>query len=245
MGHMAQTAKQVQDELQKHVKPEKAKFFPRFFRTGKGEYGEGDRFIGVIVPDQRKIAKGFRELPLSEVKKLLHSPIHEHRLTSLFILVDQFQASKKDFDRKKEIYDFYIKNMEGVNNWDLVDSSAHRIIGAYLYDTDEKRDILYKLARSKDLWEKRIAMIATAWFISKNDFDDAIKIADILVDDDHDLIHKAVGWMLREIGKRDQDVEETFLKKHYKTMPRTMLRYAIEKFDKKKKDFYMGRTSKM
>lgn len=224
-------------DLKSLINPEKAAFLPKFFKTGPGQYGEGDQFIGVVVPNQRKIAKKYKNLPLAEIQKLIISPIHEHRLTSLFILVHQFQ--KGDGNKQKEIYEFYLKNKHQVNNWDLVDSSAHKIVGAYLLNKD--RSILYELAHSPNLWDRRIAMISCFAFTDQEDFEDALAIADILVNDEHDLIHKAVGWVLREVGKKDQRVEEEFLMKHYKTMPRTMLRYAIEKFTRQKRDFYLGK----
>jgi 3-methyladenine DNA glycosylase AlkD len=208
-----------------------------FFKTGKGQYGEGDQFLGVTVPHARKVAKKYKELSLKDINTLLQSVWHEERLLSLFILVHQFQ--KADEKTQRELYQFYLKNTKHINNWDLVDSSAHKIVGAYLLDKPPIRKILYTLAKSKDLWEKRIAIIATAMFINNNQFNDTLKIAEILLHDKHDLIHKAVGWMLREVGKKDQPTEETFLKKHYKVMPRTMLRYAIEKFDEKKRKEYM------
>jgi 3-methyladenine DNA glycosylase AlkD len=203
-----------------------------FFKTGKGEYGEGDVFLGVKVPHVRQIAKKHKDIPLSDVKKLLDSKIHEERQAGLFILVQKFQKGSQ-----KEIYEFYMKNIHAANNWDLVDLSAHKIAGAYLFDKDKK--ILYDFARSKNLWKKRVAVISTFYFIGKNEFADSLRIAEILLHDKHDLIHKAVGWMLREIGKRDLSAEEAFLKKHYKKMPRTMLRYAIEKFDEKKRHAYL------
>ncbi len=229
--------KEFKSDLQKLGDREKAKFLAGFFKTGKGQYAEGDKMLGISVPDQRKVAKKYKDLDLGSLQILLNDKIHEYRLTALFILVDQYEKSKDI--KKKEIFDFFIKNTKNVNNWDLVDSSAPKIVGAYLLD--KERVILYKLAVSENLWERRIAMLACYAFIRNEDFDDGLAIADVLVDDNHDLIHKAVGWMLREIGNKNQKVEESFLKKHYKTMPRTMLRYAIEKFDKKKKDFYMGR----
>lgn len=235
MGRFVEmTASKVKKDLQALANPEKAKIYQRFFKTGKGEYGEGDVFIGLTVPQQRSVAKKYSDLPLDQVKILLHSEIHEHRLVAILILVHKFQK-KQD----RAIVSLYLKNRECINNWDLVDLSAHKIIGAYLENRNRKT--LYKLAKSKSLWDRRIAIIATFWFINNNDFKDSLKIADILVNDKHDLIHKAVGWMLREIGKKDLKAEESFLNKHYKTMPRTMLRYAIERFKKKKKDFYMGR----
>lgn len=214
----------IKRELEKLVNSEKTAFFPRFFKTGKGEYGEGDVFLGITVPNQRKVAKKYLTLSLEELSELLKSEIHEHRLTALLILVYQFE--KADEKKQKKIYEFYYKNRHHVNNWDLVDASAYKIMGAYLMDRE--RDILFKLARSKNLWEKRMAMISTFAFIRKGDFEDALKISEILVNDPHDLIHKAVGWMLREIGKRNVEAEKAFLKKYHKTMPRTMYRYAVE-----------------
>lgn len=230
--------KQLRQDLQSLANPKKAAFFPKFFKAGPGEYAEGDQFLGVIVPDQRKVAKKYKNLPLDQIKELLYSPIHEHRLTALFILVAQYQKAKTD-EEKKIFYDFYLKHRAQVNNWDLVDSSAHKIVGDYLLTRD--RSILYELAKSKSLWDRRIAMIAMWTFIREGELEEVLKVAELLVNDSHDLIHKAVGWMLRELGKKDQVIEEKFLKKHHKTMPPTMLRYAIEKFDQQKKDFYMGR----
>jgi len=223
-------------EFQKLENPEKAIHLQRFFKTGKGQYGEGDIFLGITVPEQRKIANKFN-LSLDELQKLLDSKIHEHRLTSLFILNKKFK--KADKREKQEIFDFYLKNVNksNINNWDLVDSSAHKIIGNFLEDKDRK--ILYNLAKSKNLWEKRISIISAFWFIKNNEFQDAINLAEILLNDKHDLIHKAVGWMLREIGKRDKSVLINFLNKHSKKMPRTMLRYSIEKLNKNEKQKYM------
>ncbi|TSC96213.1 MAG: putative DNA alkylation repair enzyme [Parcubacteria group bacterium Athens1014_10] len=226
---------QLKKELDKLSSPRQAKISQRFFKTNKGEYGEGDIFLGVKVPVQRKIAKNYQSLSLQDIKTLLNSEIHEYRLTSLFILIAQY---KKENARKKEkIFNLYLKNARQINNWDLVDLSAPNIIGDYLLD--KPKIILLKLAKSKNLWEKRIAILATYAFIKNNKFNDALKISKILLNDNHDLIHKATGWMLREIGKRNQKIEERFLKKHYKKMPRTMLRYAIEKFDESKRKFYL------
>lgn len=225
----------LKTELKKLANPEKAAFYPKFFKTGPGQYGEGDQFIGVTVPHLRKVAKQFKTLSLPEIKRLLEDPIHEYRLVALFILVNQFE--KGGAEKQKEIYNFYYKHRNRVNNWDLVDSSAHKIMGAYLINRD--KGTLYELAKSKLLWDRRIAMLSCYWFIQKNEFNDALEIAEILVKDGHDLMHKAVGWMLREIGKRDLTAEERFLKKHYKTMPRTMLRYAIEKFEEEKRQKYL------
>lgn len=223
-------------DLQKEKNPEKARLLSRFFKTGKGEYGEGDQFLGIKVPIQRIIAKKyFAAIDLPEIKKLLKSKIHEHRFTALIILM--LKAKCADQKTRKEYFDFYLDNTAFINNWDLVDVTCRDIIGNYLLDRD--RSVLHSLARSKNIWKKRIAIISTFAFIAKNDFKDSLKIAEILVYDEHDLIHKAVGWTLREIGKRNQKIEEEFLKKYYKTMPRTALRYAIEKFSKKRKDFYL------
>ncbi|NLJ24961.1 MAG: DNA alkylation repair protein [Firmicutes bacterium] len=220
---------QVRDELAKFTDEERAKTSMRYFQAFPGGYGEGDHFIGVRVPDQRKVArKYYREMPLAAVEQLLKDPIHEYRFTSLIILTHKFEKAKTSEDRQ-EIVELYLRNSAYVNNWDLVDASADKILGAYLFHGD--RSLLYELAESGDLWSQRIAMIATFHFIKQNDFKDALKIATLLLEHDHDLIHKAVGWMLREIGERDYTVEYEFLEKHYRDMPRTMLRYAIEKFD--------------
>jgi 3-methyladenine DNA glycosylase AlkD len=216
--------------------PEKAKTLSGFFKTGKGQYGEGDVFLGIPVPEQRKIAKRYHALPLPDLQALLSSPIHEHRLTALLILVSQYE--KADVSGKDALFQFYLNNTEHINNWDLVDLSAPKIVGTHLLNKDPS--ILYHLARSPNLWERRIAMLSTLTFIRNNAFDDALRIAELLLQDEHDLIHKAVGWMLREIGKRDQDVEERFLGEHYLRMPRTMLRYAIERFDTLKRQFYLA-----
>jgi 3-methyladenine DNA glycosylase AlkD len=225
----------LKQELQRLKNPLKAKLLSRFFKTGKGEYGEGDIFLGIIVPVQRQIAAEYRDLSMGELEKLLRSPIHEERLIALFILIHKYQ--KGDDVQKKKYFNFYLKNTKHINNWDLVDLSAPKIVGEYL--KDKNRGILYKFARSKNLWERRIAALSTFQFIKRRDFTDSLKIAKILLHDNHDLIHKAVGWMLREIGKRERKTEEWFLLKHYKTMPRTMLRYVIERFDKKKRNFYL------
>ena len=190
-----------------------------------------------MVPFQREVAGKYKGLSLSEIQELLNSKIHEHRLTALFILIHQYKKANEK--KKEEIVKLYLSNTKNVNNWDLVDLSAPRILGEYLLDKDRK--MLYRMASSNLLWDRRIAVLATFAFIAKNDFNDSLKLAELLLKDKHDLMHKAIGWMLREIGKRNQKAEEDFLKKHYKQMPRTMLRYSIEKFDdkKKKKKFYM------
>lgn len=220
---------ELRKELKIKANNEKAQLLQRFFKTGKGQYGEGDVFLGIIVPDQRKIAKKYKELKLKDIKELLNSKIHEERLISLFILVDKYKHSNEY--NKGKIFDFYLANSKSINNWDLVDLSAPNIVGDFLIDKKDEREILYNLAKSDNLWEKRIAVLATFAFIRKNDFNDALKISEILLKDRHDLIHKAVGWMLREVGKKNIVVLERFLGKYYKYMPRTMLRYSIEKFN--------------
>ncbi|HMQ10480.1 MAG TPA: DNA alkylation repair protein [Oligoflexia bacterium] len=194
----------------------------RFFKTAKGEYGEGDCFLGIRVPALRKLAKQYKNIDLSAVQKLLDSKWHEKRLMALFILIHQYKNSPD------QVYKMYINNFKNINNWDLVDTSCHKIIGPYLFEKD--RSILYKWSKSKDLWTKRISMMSTYYFIQRKQFEDALNLAEILLNDKHDLIHKVVGWMLREIGNKSKATEDTFLKKHYKVMPRTMLRYAIEKY---------------
>ena len=232
---MSVSLKDVKGYMQELSNPKIAEHSLRFFKTGPGEYGEGDIFLGIRVPVTRKVARKFRELPLEQVLKLLKSKFHEERLLALFILVALF---KKGNDKeKKNIYDAYLDNTDTINNWDLVDSSAHQIVGGYLFERNRKR--LYQLAKSKSLWERRISMIATYTFIKKDDFEDTLRLSEILLTDEEDLMHKAVGWMLREVGKKDIEVEERFLRKHYKKMPRTMLRYAIEKFEEEKRQGYL------
>jgi len=233
---MTQQVLKIISELKRFGSPERAKHSLRFFKTGPGQYGEDDIFFGASVPEMRIVTQKYRDIDIDDVVELLHNKYHECRLVALLILVYRYEHVKTDTERKK-IFEIYLNNTKYINNWDLVDSSAHKIVGPYLYARD--RNTLYELAKSKDLWKKRISIISTAYFISKHEFEDTLKISEILLHDKHDLIHKAVGWMLREVGKRDQDVEEKFLKKHYKTMPRTMLRYAIERFDDTKKAFYM------
>jgi len=188
-----------------------------------------------MVPEQHKLAKKYIEMNLWDIEKLLLSKYHEHRLTGLLILTKKYKKASEE--QKKQIVDFYLANTKSINNWDLVDLTASKILGSHLLNKD--RSILYKLVKSDNLWERRISIIATFEFIRNKQFNDTFKLSKILLNDKHDLMHKAVGWMLREAGKRDQKAEEKFLMKHYKKMPRTMLRYAIEKFDKKKKEFYM------
>lgn len=227
----------IKEDLRRLKNPEKATILAGFFKTGKGEYGEGDIFLGVNVPEQRKVAKRYLNATLKDIQRLLSSKVHEERLTALIILIAKHQ--KADTALKKRIFDFYLKNIRYINNWDLVDISARHIIGDYLID--KQRAILYRLAVSKQLWERRIAVMATFRFIKEDQFEDTLKISKMLLNDEHDLIHKAVGWMLREVGKRDKKIEEGFLKKHYKEMPRTMLRYAIERFSEAERRFYLSK----
>jgi len=229
------SVKEIQKKLRELGNKEKAKKHQSFFKTGPGEYGEGDIFIGVTVPVLRKLAKEYKTISPHEIKKLLGSKIHEERLLSLFLLI--YRYSKGDESEKKRIYELYLKKTKFINNWDLVDSSAGHIVGAFLFDKNKKP--LYTLVKSENLWERRISIISTFYFIKHNQFSDTLKISKILLSDKEDLIHKAVGWMLREVGKRDMSVEENFLKKHYKNMPRTMLRYAIEKFSESKRQLYL------
>lgn len=249
----------LKKELAIIADPKKAKLLQSFFKTGKGEYGEGDVFLGIMVPQSRELAKKYSDLNIKELRELIKSKYHEERLIAIFILTSKYQAT----NHKKIVLHCYLKNMKYINNWDLIDLSAPKIVGDYLYnhnlpsdehslylmlkDIDKQKadifrsggksvgvsDILMTLATSGNIWKRRIAVLATFQFIKYNRFDESLKLAEILLTDKHDLMHKAVGWMLREMGKRDFKVENAFLKKYYKQMPRTMLRYAIERFPKK------------
>ncbi len=233
--------------LQKMSSPSKAKTSAWFFKTGVGQYGHGDVFIGVTVPEQRLIARTYRDLGLTELHKLLRSPIHEHRLTALHILVLQFQSATKSADSaaRERIVEFYLDHVDRINNWDLVDSSAKYILGEYflINNSESKygRDLLYKMTMSHNIWERRIAIISTHAFIAHDDFADTLQISEMLLSDTHDLMHKAVGWMLREVGKRSPATLRGFLDKHAHQMPRTSLRYAIEKFSETERKSYLGR----
>lgn len=226
---------EIQNTLRELGNPEIAEHSQRFFKTGPGEYGEGDLFRGIRVPVLRQNAKKYKHIDIDVAKALLHSDYHEDRLLALIILVLKYK--KGDEAMKQAIYDLYLGNTKWINNWDLVDSSAHKIVGPHLENRD--RAILYQLAKSDLLWERRIAMMSTYHFIHKDDFEDALKLAEILLHDEEDLIHKVVGWMLRELGKRNFDLEDGFLQKHYRSMPRTMLRYAIEKFPEERRQMYL------
>lgn len=226
---------QISSELKK-LAPESSNA-SKFFKTTPGSYAEHDIFIGVAVPKIRDFAKNLTKLPLPELKNLLSSKINEERLLSLIILVNQYD--KANLKEKEEFFQFYLANMSQINNWNLVDSSAHLIIGRYLFD--KNKDLLITLANSKILWERRIAILATWHFIKNNQFEWTIKLSTILLNDKHDLMHKAVGWMLREMGKKDIDSLKDFLEKHIHKMPRTMLRYAIEKFSIEERKAYLNK----
>ena len=232
---------QLKIDLRKFASVERAKNLSRFFKTGVGQYGEGDKFLGIKVPESRLVAKKYKNLSFQNIGTLLHSKIHEERLVALLILIEQFQFASRQSDEKtrEKIYRFYLDNTKYVNNWDLVDLSASRIVGPYL--EDKPKDILKKLARSNSLWERRIAVISTFHYINQGNSSLSLEIAEMLLKDDHDLIHKAVGWMLREIGKRcSEKILTGFLDKHTTQMPRTMLRYSIEKFPESKRKYYLN-----
>lgn len=230
---------QLQKELRALGSKEKVLIYQYYFKTGPGEYAEGDKFLGITMPETRKAVTPHSNLSLKELKTILQSKYNDERLAALLILVKQFE--KGNPAQQKRIYNFYMQNKKQINNWNLIDLSADKIVGEYL--KDKPKGILYTLARSKNLWERRIAIIATFQYIKENNFTETLKIAAILLSDSHDLIHKATGWMLREVGKRDQKVEEQFLKSCYKQMPRTMLRYAIERFPEAKRQAYLKGTA--
>jgi len=232
---MSELSDQILKALIDMGDPQKAQHSQHFFKTGKGEYGEGDIFLGIRVPPQRALAKRFKHATREDALDLLHSKYHEARLTALFLLVNLFNHA--DSQGKQQIYEDYLNNIQYVNNWDLVDSSALQIVGHYLFDKD--RSHLETLARSDDLWERRVAIIASYYFIRQYEFQNTLTLAEILLHDKEDLIHKAVGWMLREVGNKSCSTEEEFLQKHYQTMPRTMLRYAIEKFPEARRQAYL------
>ena len=230
---------EARKEIQALANKEIAVHSLRFFKTGKGQYGHGDLFLGVRAPKIRSIAKEHIDISTTDMKTLICSKYHEERFLGLIILVNKY-AKTKDKKNRNQLYKIYVSSFKHINNWNLVDVTCPHVTGKHLIDKD--RTILYKWAKSEDLWTKRIAMVSTFSFIRKNDLEDTFKIAEILLHDEHDLIHKAVGWMLREAGKRDIKKEETFLKKYYKTMPRTMLRYSIEKFPESKRQKYLKGT---
>ncbi len=233
----------IHNDLLLLANKEIAEHSQRFFKTGKGEYGESDIFLGIRVPVLRKLVNKYRGISLEEVSKLLHSKFHEERLLAVLILVHLFKNrsgtldESGTYDGQKQIYNLYLDNIEFINNWDIVDISAGNIVGAYLHQ--KNKALLYRLVKSQNLWERRISIISTFYFIRQNEFDDTLKIAEILLNDKEDLIQKAVGWMLREVGKREIEIEEEFLQEHYMKMPRTMLRYAIEKFPETRRKMYL------
>jgi 3-methyladenine DNA glycosylase AlkD len=231
----AMKAEDIRKRLLDLENKEKAKTLQRFFKTGPGEYGEGDIFLGVMVPQLRKLSKEYGELDLGEVERLLKSSVHEERLLALLILIRKYNRGDKA--EKKKIYGLYLKSTRWINNWDLVDLSAPNIVGDFLMK--RSREPLYRLACSPSLWERRIAILATFQFIKNHQFDETLRIGKILISDQEDLIHKSVGWMLREVGKRDSAAEESFLREQYRQMPRTMLRYAIERFPAAKRELFM------
>lgn len=232
------TVQTIQNRLKAMGDPERAANHQWFFKTGPGEYGEGDIFRGIRMPVLRKLAKEYQALSCAATTHLLQSPIHEERMLALLLLVRRF--ARGDAGTRRRVYDLYLQHTDFINNWDLVDVSCHHIVGPYLMDRD--RTPLRRLARSASLWERRIAIISTLHYIRNDQYDDTLDIAEILLHDEEDLIHKAVGWMLREVGKRNLDAEEGFLRDHYPTMPRTMLRYAIEKFPEPKRQAYLKGT---
>ncbi|GHV10096.1 DNA alkylation repair protein [Bacteroidia bacterium] len=228
----------ILQELLSVANPEKAQFLSRFFKTGKGQYAEGDVMLGIIVPLIRDIVKRCPPLPFSEIQILIDSEYHEARLAGLLLLVKQYKKAKEESERKA-IFDFYLKNARKANNWDLVDVTCRDVIGAYLLEHQDDRAVLYRLAESDNLWEQRIAIVTTWIFIKHRQFDDTFALAEKLLHHKHDLMHKAVGWMLREVGKKDRDALVEFLEKHHKVMPRTALRYSIEHFSPEERAYFM------
>lgn len=237
---MGQIASLAIAELKKFKDNKKKKILQSFFKTGKGEYGEGDVFLGVVVPKTRSVAKSFKNLPFKEIQKLLINKYHEVRLLGLLVLVEKYEFAKKVSDDKKRssIIRFYLNNLKNINNWDLVDLSCYKILGDYLVDKD-KRDILYDLVKSVNMWERRIGIVSTLALIKNDDLDDVFALCECLLNDKEDLMHKATGWMLREAGKKDENRLILFLEKHSKNMPRVMLRYSIERFPEKTRKYFL------
>ncbi len=232
------TAAEVKSEINALADPEAAATLQRFFKTGPGEYGEGDVFVGVKVPPLRKIAREHRELSIDQIDELLQSEIHEHRSTALIILTER--AARADIDARKQLYDFYLARTERINNWDLVDISCREVVGGYLLATGDWSP-LTALAISEDLWERRIAMVSTWTFIRVGQLEPTFTIAELQLGDEHDLMHKAVGWMLREAGKKDEAALEEFLAQHAGQIPRTALRYAIERMSAERRAYWRSR----
>lgn len=235
------TAKRAQQKIKSLASPQVAQTSMRFFKTGPGQYGEGDVFVGVKVPTLRRVAREFRQLPFAEIELLLKSPIHEERHVALLILV--LQVTKCSDEHRRAAYDFYRRHTPSINNWDLVDCSAPHVVGRYLIDRSRKP--LFELARSKSLWERRIAIVSTQYFIRQNDFADTLVLGEQLLRDPEDLLHKATGWMLREVGQKSRPVLESFLNEHAATMPRTMLRYAIEKLPPDQRRIYLDKKKQV
>ncbi|MFS8131181.1 MAG: DNA alkylation repair protein [Candidatus Dojkabacteria bacterium] len=230
-------ADSIKKDLQEIADPSQVAGVSRFFKSGKGEYGEGDQFLGIKVPKQKEVAKRYyKEASLKDIQELLQSPIHEHRLTALQVLCLKYPKGTEE--EKKAYYEFYLNNLEHINNWDLVDLSAYKIVGEYLLDKD--RSIIYKLAKTDYLWTQRVSLLTTYRFIKEKDFKDALNLAEYFISSKHDLIQKASGWMLKEIGKMDEKLLINFLDKHYKQMPRTMLRYCLEKLSDSQRKHYLS-----
>ncbi|GHV58260.1 DNA alkylation repair protein [Bacteroidia bacterium] len=228
----------ILQELLSVANPEKAKFLSGFFKTGKGQYAEGDILLGIIVPLTRDIVKRSPKLPFNEIQTLIDSPYHEARLAGFLLLVKQFKKSQSE-NECREIFDFYLKNARKANNWDLVDVTCRDVIGLYLLEHEENREVLYRLAESDNLWEQRIAIVSTWTFIKHKQYADTLALSEKLLNHKHDLMHKAVGWMLREVGKKDREPLVNFLETHHKKMPRTALRYAIEHFSPEEREYFM------
>lgn len=235
------SAKEIKAQLAILANPEDAQHQARYFKTGPGEYAEGDQFLGIRVPELRKVARRFSSLSHHQTLKLLTSRIHEHRFVALLLLLQQYQRA--DEPEQKLIYQDYLDYTQYINNWDLVDVSAPKISGHWLYHHKGERKTLNRLIRSRDLWQRRIGVMSTFYFIREGDFEPSLKLAKALIDDPHDLIHKATGWMLREVGKRDRQCERRFLDQHAASMPRTMLRYAIEKFPQHLRQHYLNQRA--
>jgi 3-methyladenine DNA glycosylase AlkD len=237
------TAKRFVERLEAHRSPEEKEKLQRYFKTGKGEYGEGDVFIGVRMGRIFELAKEFLELPTGELEELLDSPVHEVRAGAVSIMDKHARRKRTPEGRRRDLYELYLRRTDRINNWDLVDLGAPYVVGGYLYEYGQSRDVLYELARSRSPWERRTAIVATGYFIRQGDLDDTFRIAEVLLGDDHDLVHKATGWMLRAAGDSDRAKLLGFLDRHAATMPRTLLRYALEHLDKGLRDHYRGMTA--
>jgi len=234
------TAQQFMEHIEKYRSPVEAMKMMRYFKTGEGQYGEGDVFMGVRMGQIFELAKAYLHMPLEEIEVLLQSPIHEIRTGALSIIDKQARSKKTSLDRRKLLYELYLRNTQRINNWDLVDICAPHVVGGYLYISEAARDVLYKLAVSENIWERRTAIVATGYFIRQGDIEDTFRIAELLLNDREDLIHKATGWMLRSAGQVNRPLLQQFLDKYAATMPRTVLRYSIEHFDKPLRSHYMG-----